>query len=68
VLRPHAKGTLVPQVRKAIKNYLLRDFEVSEEQVRGCIPDDVSHWGKVSFTDGGDKINAAELVTRSEQT
>ncbi|KAJ7275908.1 hypothetical protein C8J57DRAFT_1505209 [Mycena rebaudengoi] len=47
------RGPLILQVRKAIKNYLLRNFEVSEEQI--------------SFTDGGDKIRAAELVAHSEQ-
>ncbi|KAJ6579712.1 hypothetical protein DFH09DRAFT_913161 [Mycena vulgaris] len=67
VLRPHARGPLAPPVLKAIKNHLLRTFEVSSDEVSGCIPDEVSHWGKISFIDGGDKIRAAELVLHSEQ-
>jgi hypothetical protein len=67
VLRPHARGPLAPPVLKAVKNYLLRTFEVSADEVSGCIPADVSHWGKISFMDGGDKIRAAELVMHSEQ-
>ncbi|KAJ7312327.1 hypothetical protein DFH08DRAFT_717812 [Mycena albidolilacea] len=67
VLRPHAHGPLAPPVLKAVKNYLLRTFEVSADEVSGCIPADVSHWGKISFMDGGDKIRAAELVMHSEQ-
>ncbi|KAJ7683824.1 hypothetical protein B0H14DRAFT_2654617 [Mycena olivaceomarginata] len=53
VLRPHACGPLAPPVLKAIKNYLLRNFEVSEHEI--------------SFTGGGDKIHAAELVMYSEK-
>ncbi|KAJ7664620.1 hypothetical protein DFH06DRAFT_1128023 [Mycena polygramma] len=52
---------------KALKNYLLRTFDVSEDEVSGRIPDEVSSWGKISFTDGGDKIRAAELVGYSEK-
>ncbi|KAF7361101.1 hypothetical protein MSAN_01141700 [Mycena sanguinolenta] len=48
VLRPHIRGPLAPQVLKAVKNYLLRTFELSEHEI--------------SFTGGGDKIHAAELV------
>jgi hypothetical protein len=67
VLRPHTHGPLAPPVLKAVKNYLLRTFEVSEHEVSGCIPDEVSHWGKISFTGGGDKIHAAELFMYSEK-
>ncbi|KAJ6448811.1 hypothetical protein C8R45DRAFT_850132 [Mycena sanguinolenta] len=67
VLRPHKRGPLAPPILKAVKNYLLRTFEVSEDEVSGCIPDEVSHWGKISFTGGGDKIHAAELVMYPEQ-
>ncbi|KAJ6554783.1 hypothetical protein B0H19DRAFT_948174 [Mycena capillaripes] len=38
-----------------------------DNEVSGCIPEEVSHWGKISFMDGGDKIRAAELVMHSEQ-
>jgi hypothetical protein len=67
VLHPHACGPLAPPVLKAIKNYLLRIFEVSEHEVSGCIPSEVSHWVKISFIGGGDKIHAAELVIYSEK-
>lgn len=67
VLRPHTRGPLAAPVLKAVKNYLLRNFEVSDDEVGECVPDEVSHWGKVSFTNGGDKIHAAELVTYSEK-
>jgi hypothetical protein len=66
VLHPRAFGPLTVQVQKAIKNYLLRTFEVTEVDVGGCIPDDVTHWGKISFMDGGDKIRAVDLVAHSE--
>ncbi|KAF8135886.1 hypothetical protein K438DRAFT_1639915, partial [Mycena galopus ATCC 62051] len=66
VLRPHVTAPLAPLVSKAVKNYLLRTFEVSADEVSGCIPDEVSHWGKISFTNGGDKIRSAELVAHSE--
>ncbi|KAJ7131013.1 hypothetical protein C8R44DRAFT_613173 [Mycena epipterygia] len=67
VLRPHTRGPLAAPVLKAVKNYLLRTFEVSEDNVSGCVPDEVSHWGKISFTNGGDKIRAADIFADSEK-
>ncbi|KAK7028639.1 hypothetical protein R3P38DRAFT_2525481 [Favolaschia claudopus] len=67
VLRPHLHGAMARTVRKAVENYLLLTFDVDEEQARALVPLEVSHWGKVSFLDGGDKIRGADLVGYSEK-
>ncbi|KAJ7606210.1 hypothetical protein FB45DRAFT_1139881 [Roridomyces roridus] len=56
VLQPHICAPLSAPVLKAVKNYLLQTFEVSEDE-----------WGKISFLDGGDKIRGADLVESSEK-
>jgi hypothetical protein len=43
VLHPYSHGPLAPPVLKAVKNYLLRTFEVSADHVSGCTSDEVSH-------------------------
>nr|GAT42540.1 predicted protein [Mycena chlorophos] len=67
VLHPHLVGGIKPAVRKAIEKYLLISFEINEEQARRVIPDELSHWGKISFLDGGDKIRGADLNKYSEK-
>ncbi|KAJ7206889.1 hypothetical protein GGX14DRAFT_366816 [Mycena pura] len=58
---------LTPQLRRQIENYILRHFDVSPDQVKACIPETVTHSGKVSFRlSGGDKIDGSELVKPSE--
>ncbi|KAK6984134.1 hypothetical protein R3P38DRAFT_3232395 [Favolaschia claudopus] len=54
-------------VRKAVENYLLLTFDVDKDQACALVPPEVSHWGKVSFLDGGDKIRGADLVGYSEK-
>ncbi|KAJ7609965.1 hypothetical protein FB45DRAFT_876179 [Roridomyces roridus] len=53
---PHIRAPLSAPVLKAVKNYLLRTFEVSEDK-----------WRKISFLNGGDKIRGADLVESSEK-
>ncbi|KAK6966711.1 hypothetical protein R3P38DRAFT_2590291 [Favolaschia claudopus] len=77
VLRPQLHGDMTRAVRKAVENYLLLTFDVDKDQAylyvsdRGpacaLVPPEVSHWGKVSFLDGGDKIRGADLVGYSEK-
>ncbi|KAJ7125549.1 hypothetical protein C8R43DRAFT_898664 [Mycena crocata] len=66
VLQPHAKGPLPREVHKAVRNYLLRTFDISELEVDGSIPQTVSHWGRISFLGGGDLIRGTDLVHLSE--
>ncbi|KAJ6599690.1 hypothetical protein DFH09DRAFT_1021152 [Mycena vulgaris] len=66
VLHPHAKGSLPREVRKAVRNYLLRTFDISEPEVDGSIPEVISHWGRISFLGGGDLIRGTDLVHQSE--
>ncbi|KAJ6453297.1 hypothetical protein C8R47DRAFT_997728 [Mycena vitilis] len=66
VLLPHAKGQLPREVRKPLRNYLLRTFDISEREVDGSIPEVISHWGRISFLGGGDLIRGADLVHPSE--
>ncbi|KAJ7218620.1 hypothetical protein GGX14DRAFT_356905 [Mycena pura] len=65
--KPHVLSTVTPLVRKAIMNYLLRSFELSADEAAALIPEKLSQWGKISFSDGGDTIRAAELVQQSER-
>lgn len=67
VLKPNIVGTVVPQVRNAVKNFILRSFDVSADEADGFLPEKVSQWGKITFLDGGDTIRAANLVQQSER-
>nr|GAT52823.1 predicted protein [Mycena chlorophos] len=67
VLRPHLVGDIKPAVRKAIERYLLITFEIDQQQARATIPDELSHWGKISFLGGGDKMRCADLNRYSER-
>ncbi|KAJ7347182.1 hypothetical protein DFH08DRAFT_699504 [Mycena albidolilacea] len=66
VLHPHTKGPLDRLAYKAVRNYLLRTFNVSEAVVDTAIPGSVSSWGRISFLNGGDLIRGVELVHASE--
>lgn len=59
-------GPLQSQQLKAVKNHILRNYVVSEGVVGGCIPHDVTHWGRIRFLNGGDTIRGADLVPHSE--
>ncbi|KAF8215495.1 hypothetical protein K438DRAFT_1749526 [Mycena galopus ATCC 62051] len=59
-------GALEPQLLKATKNHILRNYEVSDAAVANCIPHDVTHWGRIRFLNGGDSIRGADLVPHSE--
>ncbi|KAJ6479818.1 hypothetical protein C8R45DRAFT_1006060 [Mycena sanguinolenta] len=59
VLKPHLVGQVVPQVRKAVKNFILRSFDVSADEA-------ARFWGKIAFLNGGDTIHAGDLVQQSE--
>jgi hypothetical protein len=67
VLQPHAHGPLAPRVRMAVKNYLLRTYDISEEDAPGYIPQELSQWGKIHYLNGGDTIRAAEIIQQSER-
>jgi hypothetical protein len=66
VCGPRAKGPLGPLPLKAVKNHILRNYDVSEADVGGCIPTEIVHWGKLCFYNGGDTIRGADLVPHSE--
>ncbi|KAJ6451054.1 hypothetical protein C8R45DRAFT_766091, partial [Mycena sanguinolenta] len=66
VLKPHLVGPVVPQVRKAVKNFILRSFDVSADEAARFVPEQVSQWGKIVFLNGGDTIRAGDLVQQSE--
>nr|GAT49353.1 predicted protein [Mycena chlorophos] len=68
VLRPHLRAAVIkPAVRKAIERYLLLSFEVDAAQAATIIPEELSHWGKISFLNGGDKMRGTELFRYSEK-
>ncbi|KAJ7187700.1 hypothetical protein GGX14DRAFT_383392 [Mycena pura] len=67
VLRPHRRGNVTAALRKAIERYLLLSFEVNAQQARDIVPEEISHWGKISFLNGGDKIRGADLCQASEK-
>jgi hypothetical protein len=51
----------------AVKNYLVRTYDISEEDAPGYIAQELSQWGKIRCLDGGDTIRAAEIVQQSER-
>jgi hypothetical protein len=60
-------GSVIPLARTAVKNFLLRSFDVSSDEAAGFVPNKISQWGKIGFLNGGDTICAVELVQQSEQ-
>jgi hypothetical protein len=61
------RSSITPLARTAVKNFLIRSFDVSPDEAAGFIPDEISQWGKIGFLNGGDTIRAAELVQQSER-
>ncbi|KAF7325517.1 hypothetical protein MKEN_00400800 [Mycena kentingensis (nom. inval.)] len=66
VLYPRAEGPLERGALKAARNHLVRTYQLTEAEARDCVPENVVHWGKISFLNGGDKMRASELVQHSE--
>jgi hypothetical protein len=66
VLHPRAEGPLNHIFVTAVRNHLIRAYQLTEVEARNCLPESIVHWGKISFLKGGDKIRASELVQHSE--
>ncbi|KAF7328012.1 hypothetical protein MKEN_00381900 [Mycena kentingensis (nom. inval.)] len=66
VLYPRAEGPLERGALKAARNHLVRTYQLTEAEARDCVPENVVHWGKISFLNGGNKMRASELVQHSE--
>jgi hypothetical protein len=63
-------GSIIPLAGTAVKNFLLRSFDVSSDEAAGFVSNKISQWSKISFLNGGesgDTIRAVELVQQSEQ-
>ncbi|KAJ7367131.1 hypothetical protein DFH08DRAFT_949116 [Mycena albidolilacea] len=67
VLKPHVCSSITPLARTAVKNFLIRSFDISPDEAAGFIPDEISQWGKISLLNGGNTIRAAELVQQSKR-
>lgn len=66
VLKPCLRSELAPAVCKAIEKYFLPTPDVEAAQAHAEIPAEVSHCGKISFLNGGDKMRSTDLVGQSE--
>ncbi|KAL0563930.1 hypothetical protein V5O48_018126 [Marasmius crinis-equi] len=66
-LKPHVTRTVDTIICKAIKNHLLRTYDLTDYQARVLIPQQLSQWSQIRFLEGGDTINCASLYRRSEQ-
>ncbi|KAL0062238.1 hypothetical protein AAF712_010868 [Marasmius tenuissimus] len=67
VQKPRAFGPLNENVRKAVVRHITRACEVSESQARDSIPSQVTHWGTLSYLDGGDTIYGSNMHAKSRR-
>ncbi|KAF7291397.1 hypothetical protein MIND_01284300 [Mycena indigotica] len=67
VLRPRATGPLSNRLTTAVSEHIQNRYRVSPAVALQSLPDDFTHWGRISFlASGGDKMRGADLVHHSE--
>ncbi|KAF7297482.1 hypothetical protein MIND_00982000 [Mycena indigotica] len=65
VLYPRAVGPLSTGVAKAINHYLQNTYRIPPAMAKALVPEEATHWGRVSFLGGGDKMRGADLTQQS---